>query len=59
VRNKLEVEALWNQLIFVKFSSKVKVDEEKLKKKVQDSNNKFLRSYLMSEISFEIANLKI
>ncbi len=58
VKNKLEVEALWNQLIFVKFSSKVKVDEKKLKKKIQESNNKFLRSYLMSEISFEISNLK-
>ena len=58
VRNKLEIEALWNQLIFIKFSSKVKVDEKKLKTKIQDRNNKFLRSYLMSEISFEITNLK-
>jgi peptidyl-prolyl cis-trans isomerase SurA len=58
VRNKLEVEALWNQLIFVKFSSRVKIDKEKLKKKVEDNNKKFLKSYLMSEISFEITNLK-
>ena len=58
VRNKLEVEALWNQLIFVKFSSRVKIDKEKLKKKVEDNNNKFLKSYLMSEISFEVPNLK-
>ena len=58
VRNKLEVEALWNQLIFVKYSSKVKIDEEKLKTKIQNGNNKFLKSFLMSEISFEISNLK-
>ena len=56
VKNKLEVEALWNQLIFIKFSSKVKINEEKLKKKIKDDNNKFLKSYLMSEISFEIKN---
>ena len=57
VKDKLEIEALWNQLIFLKFSSKVKNEEEKLKKKIQDDNNKFLNSYLMSEISFEISNL--
>jgi len=58
VKDKLEIEALWNQLIFLKFSSKVKINEEKLKKKIQDDNNKFLNTYLMSEISFEIPNLK-
>ena len=58
VKDKLEIEALWNQLIFLKFSSKVKIEEEKLKKKIQDDNNKFLNTYLMSEISFEIPNLK-
>ena len=58
VRNKLEIETLWNQLIFAKFSSKVKIDEEKLKIKIQNGNNKFLKSFLMSEISFEISNLK-
>ena len=58
VKDKLEIEALWNQLIFLKFSSKVKINEEKLKKKIQDDNNKFLNTYLMSEILFEIPNLK-
>ena len=58
VRNKLEIETLWNQLIFAKFSSKVKIDEEKLKIKIQNGNSKFLKSFLMSEISFEISNLK-
>ena len=58
MKNKLKVEALWNQLIFAKFSSKVKIDEEKLKTKIQNGNNKFLKSFLMSEISFEISNLK-
>ena len=56
VKNKLEIEALWNELILIKFSSKIKIDEKNLRKKIQD-NNKFLKSYLLSEISFEVSNL--
>ena len=56
VKNKLETEALWNELILIKFSSKVKINEEYLKNIIQN-NNKFIKSYLMSEISFEILNL--
>jgi peptidyl-prolyl cis-trans isomerase SurA len=57
VKNKLEVEALWNELIFIKFSSKVKVNEKNLREKI-NNNSKFLKSYLLSEISFEVKNLK-
>ena len=56
VKNKLETEALWNELILIKFSSKIKINEEYLKNIIQN-NNKFIKSYLMSEISFEILNL--
>ena len=58
VKKKLEIEALWNELVLIKFSSKIKINEENLKKKIQKDNNKFLRSYLMSEILFEISNIK-
>jgi len=57
VKNKLEIEALWNQLILIKFSSKVKINEKALRKKIKN-NNTFIKSYLLSEISFEISNLK-
>ena len=56
VKNKLEIEALWNELILVKFSSKVNITEDNLRKKIQE-NNKFSKSYLLSEISFEVSNL--
>jgi peptidyl-prolyl cis-trans isomerase SurA len=56
VKNKLEIEALWNELIFIKFSSKVKINRNELKKRIRD-NNKFSKSYLLSEISFEVSNL--
>ena len=58
VKNKLETEALWNELILIKFTSKIKINEEELKKKLKENTNKFLKSYLMSEIVFEISNLK-
>jgi peptidyl-prolyl cis-trans isomerase SurA len=57
VKNKLIVEALWNELIFIKFSSKVKINEKNLREKI-NNNSKFLKSYLLSEISFEVTNLK-
>ena len=56
VKNKLEIEALWNELILIKFSSKININEENLRKKIQE-NNKFSKSYLLSEISFEVSNL--
>ena len=57
VKSKLKTEALWNELILIKFSSKVKINEKELRKRVKD-NNEFLKSYLLSEISFEVTNLK-
>ena len=57
VKNKLEIETLWNELIFIKFSSKVKINENNLRKKI-NNNSKYLKSYLLSEISFEVSNLK-
>jgi len=56
VKKKLEIEALWNELILIKFSSKININEDNLRKKIQE-NNKFSKSYLLSEISFEISNL--
>jgi peptidyl-prolyl cis-trans isomerase SurA len=56
VKKKLEIEALWNELILIKFSSKIKINEKELKKRVED-NNKFIKSYLLSEIFFEVSNL--
>ena len=56
VKSKLEIEALWNELILIKFSSKVKINEKELRNRIKN-NNKFVKSYLLSEISFEVLNL--
>ena len=39
VRNKLEIEALWNELILIKFSSKVKVSEKVLRERIKQYND--------------------
>ncbi len=61
LKKKLTVEALWNQLIFFKFKSKIKIDENEIKKEIiNDKNNKIL-SFNLSEIIFNVGknqNLK-
>ena len=56
VKDKIETEALWNELIVAKFSSKIKVNEEDIREKIINDGKKFTKSYLMSEIFFEITN---
>ena len=52
--SKIETEALWNELIFLKFSEKVKIDKNQLLKRIKENPNNISKSYLMSEILFEI-----
>lgn len=56
IEKKISIEALWNQLIFSKFSSKVKIDEEKLRKEINDNKLFEIKSYLLSEIIFKVSN---
>ena len=56
VRNKIEIESLWNELIVAKFSSKIKINENEIRKDIIKNQKKFLKSYSLSEIFFEISN---
>ena len=50
---KLIIEALWNELIFLKYRNKVNIDEKKLREEiVQFSKQNFDYSYNLSEIVF-------
>ena len=55
VLKKIETEALWNELIYSIYSKNVKIDEEKLKEDILKNNAKIIKSYLMSEIFFEVS----
>ena len=54
VKNKITLEALWNEIIIKKFSSQIKIDENELREKIKKSRNTKQKSFLMSEIYFEI-----
>ena len=55
IREKLKLEALWNQLILNKYSKSLKIDENLLKKKISKEfeNSKTKYQYYLSEILFE------
>jgi len=58
VVKKIEIEALWNELIIEKFSSKLKIDKQKIRDRIISKKNEITKSYLLSEIVFEISNSK-
>ena len=53
MKEKLMIELLWNNLIFNKFSSKIKINKNDLKKEILSRENKYIVSYLLHEIVFE------
>jgi peptidyl-prolyl cis-trans isomerase SurA len=54
IEKKISIQAIWNQLIFSKFSNKVKIDKNELQKRISIENNKNIKNYLMSEILFNV-----
>ena len=53
-REKISLEMLWNELVYSKFSNKVKIDRKKLRNKIISSNNLKKRTFLLSEILFKV-----
>ena len=56
VKKKLEIEVLWNQLIYEKFNIQVEINTEEIKKKI--STNKIQKNYLISEILLSVSDSK-
>jgi peptidyl-prolyl cis-trans isomerase SurA len=56
IEKKITIEALWNQIIFSKFSNKLKINKEILRKEIKENNKFDLKSYLLSEILFTISS---
>ena len=53
-KKKITVDALWNQLIFSKFKSKVNIDTDKIKSEIITDKNNKITSFNLSEIIFNI-----
>ena len=58
IEEKISLEALWNQLIFQKFSQKVKINKENLLKEIDADLNLGEKNFLLSEIIFTLENKK-
>ena len=56
IKKKITIDALWNQLIIQKYSSKITIDKIKIKKEILKNNNIKSREFKLSEIIFEIKN---
>ncbi len=52
IKKKLEIEMLWNQLIFNKHSKDIKIDKERIRKEI--TLNNFQEEFLLSEIFFTL-----
>ena len=57
VKEKFIIELMWNDLIYQKFNKKVVIDKDKIKNEIsQNSQKKFQKEFLLSEIVFIVAN---
>jgi len=55
VYKKIEIEAVWNQMIYTKFKDKISINENKIKEKIL-MNPKKIEKLLLSEIVIEFKN---
>ncbi|MDA9665447.1 peptidylprolyl isomerase [Candidatus Pelagibacter sp.] len=53
-KKKLTIEAMWNQLIYSKFKSKIDIDKNKIKNNIINGKNNKVTSFNLSEIIFNI-----
>ena len=56
IEKKITIDALWNELIIKKYSSKVVINEAAIKKKLLENNKIQSKEYQLSEIIFEVEN---
>jgi peptidyl-prolyl cis-trans isomerase SurA len=55
-KEKLEIDLLWNQIIYLKFNEKININEEALSKQLRQQK-KFAKEYNLNEIIYESENL--
>ena len=56
IKEKIKIEALWNRLILEKYSKKINIDLDKIKNKILENSEEKSKTYLLSEIIFEIVD---
>ena len=57
LKKKIQIEILWNQLIYDKYNTRINIDKKELKKKLKELNKaEKQKVYLLSEILFDKEN---
>jgi len=56
IKTRITIDALWNEMIIKKYSSKISIDEKKIKKEILKNNKIQLKEYRLSEIIFDVNN---
>ena len=58
IKKKIEIETLWNQIIFQKYSEKITINQDQIKKKIESEikENEYFKNYLISELIFKAKN---
>jgi peptidyl-prolyl cis-trans isomerase SurA len=54
IKKKIAIDALWNELIVQKYSSKVTINKSEIKKEILKNSKIQLKEYQLSEIIFEV-----
>ena len=54
VKNKINIELMWNRLIYYKYRSKLKINEDEIKKKLSNTKITQSKKFFLQEILFEI-----
>lgn len=53
IKWKLKIEILWNELVYLKYNDQLKIDKEKMIKKINNLDDEIYKEYNLSEIVFK------
>ena len=56
IKTKIAIDELWNDLIIEKFSSKISINENQIKKNILENDKIKLKEYLLSEILYDVTS---
>jgi len=56
IKTKITIDTLWNELIMRKYSSKVTINKDEIKKEILKNSKIQLKEYQLSEIIFEVTS---
>ena len=53
IKEKIKIEVMWNELIFLKYNDQVTINKEKLNERINELNDQIRKEFKLSEIVFK------